>query len=407
MFLGIRIIHRGKKTFYIWSSKLLMMLFFLVLVPSLSVYIFRRFVLPSVLILIANLTCAYGIQDNSFYPGADSENVSLAECLQTDLIHNSIWGTEVGKNALEYGYVCKYGGGAYAEEDVWQDSPFSHARGTVSPPEWIIRGGNSQEWERTHSEHYTYFRGERLSNLGYVSLHQCRRVLKDYKTFYTWKNSIPFIIAFSGGAILANTSLDQDFRNWYQRDVRTSGTDNFATACKVFGEGKYMIPTALGLAVLGTLWDDYTPGSVVSDYGFRVTRAYLVGAPPLLFLQALTGGARPCEDSEYSSHWRPFTENHGVSGHAFMGAVPFITAAQMSDNIFMTGIFYFLSTWTAWSRINDDAHYLSQVIMGWTLAYVSCTAVGETEKEYPGGVYVSMMPSIQPDQVGVTLAVRW
>jgi hypothetical protein len=56
-----------------------------------------------------------------------------------------------------------------------------------------------------------------------------------------------------------------------------------------------------------------------------------------------------------------------------------MTAAQMSDKPCIKGLFYVLSTFPAWSRVNDDSHYLSQVVLCWYLAYLSVRAVSATE----------------------------
>jgi len=68
-----------------------------------------------------------------------------------------------------------------------------------------------------------------------------------------------------------------------------------------------------------------------------------------------------------------------VSGHAVIGSVPFITAAQMSDEIYWKAAFYGLSTLSGWSRINDDVHCFSQAVLGWFLGYLSCTVVTKTD----------------------------
>jgi hypothetical protein len=104
----------------------------------------------------------------------------------------------------------------------------------------------------------------------------------------------------------------------------------------------------------------------------------LVGAPPLYCLQWAIGASRPGESSAESS-WKPFQDSNGVSGHAFVGAVPFLSAAKMSDGILAKSAFYAGSTLCGWSRINDDSHYASQVVLGWCLAYASASAVDRSQ----------------------------
>lgn len=203
-------------------------------------------------------------------------------------------------------------------------------------------------------------------------------ICDDYCNYYSCRNARRYAFAIAGGAILANTSLDRDFQDWYQRDVRSTETDNFACFWRGFGVGEYVAPAFVGLAIAGKAFDQFPVADMVGEHGYRTTRAYLVGAPPMVFSQHLLGGSRPSEPP-HSSRWRPFNDNNAVSGHSFVGAVPFITAAQMSENRLMKACFYTLSTFPAWSRVNDDSHYLSQVCLGWYMAYMACRSVNETE----------------------------
>jgi membrane-associated phospholipid phosphatase len=103
------------------------------------------------------------------------------------------------------------------------------------------------------------------------------------------------------------------------------------------------------------------------------------------------------------SYWQPFRHANAVSGHAFMGAVPFITAAQMTDRPCVKGLLYALSGFTAWSRVNDDAHYLSQVLLGWYVAYLSVRAVSTTEAKslLPRGL--TIFPVSESGSAGIGL----
>jgi hypothetical protein len=80
-----------------------------------------------------------------------------------------------------------------------------------------------------------------------------------------------------------------------------------------------------------------------------------------------------------------------------------MTAAQMSDKPCVKGLFYALSTFPAWSRVNDDAHYLSQALLGWYLAYLSVRAVSATEGhgKLPRGL--TLFPVCGDGSVGIGL----
>ena len=224
----------------------------------------------------------------------------------------------------------------------------------------------------------------------------------DYEHYYTWSNMRDLMLGVAAGSLLANTSMDQDFQDWYQDDVRSAGTDDFSSFWRTFGDGYIFIPAFAALAAAGSACDGHPLGDATGDFSARTTRAYLVGAPPMVFMQYCLGGSRPGE-TEFESRWRPFEDSNAVSGHAFIGAVPFITAAKMTDRPLLKGGFYLCSTFPAWSRVNDDKHYLSQICLGWWMAYLACNVVNRTECE---DRRLTLTPVTTPEMVGMGVIYR-
>ncbi len=206
------------------------------------------------------------------------------------------------------------------------------------------------------------------------------QTVADYKNFYRWKNLSVLAVGFGVGAIGANTELDQHIRNWYQKSVRSNSSDNVAKVAKMFGEGAYEAPAAVAAWLVGETCYDTRLGDVIGEWGDRELRSLFVGTPALLFMQYATGASRPGETTA-ESRWKPFTDNNGVSGHAFMGALPFINAAKMTDEVPLKIGFYACSAFAGWSRINDDAHYTSQVFLGWWMAYWTATCIDLTDHQ--------------------------
>jgi hypothetical protein len=228
-------------------------------------------------------------------------------------------------------------------------------------------------------------------------------VWHDYQNYYSGPNLCDLGLGIGVAAVFAETPLDQHFRDWYQDDVRTPGTDNVARFFKNFGEATYVVPSIVGLTVAGELLDEDPTAAVVGQYGERVSRAYLVGAPPMLFLQAALGSSRPGWEP-YGSQWHPFVGDNAASGHAFVSSVLFLTAADMVGDPLLKGALCVGSTVTGWSRINDDAHYLSQVILGWWLGYLAVRTVDHTELE---AQLFRLTPLVTPEMTGVGFTQRW
>lgn len=225
-------------------------------------------------------------------------------------------------------------------------------------------------------------------------------VCEDCKNFYSWPNLGIIGLELAVAAPLANTTADQHIQRWYQCNVRSSGTDGAAAVAKQFGEHFYTVPIYIGAAALGRLAADTRPGPVVEEWGCRSLRAMIVGAPAIGVLQVALGSARP---DQGSSSWRPFHGSTGVSGHAFVGAVPFLTAASMTDQLWLQAPLVAASTFTTWSRVNDGAHYTSQAILGWCIGCSAVLSVNATERQRA----VRVIPSGPSGEPGVSMEIRY
>ena len=239
-----------------------------------------------------------------------------------------------------------------------------------------------------------------IANENNTSVSVWDTIKNDYKNYYTDKDRlVRFGIAFGIGGIIANTNIDQSFQNRYQDNIRSKSTDDFSKIVKQFGNGKITIPFALLASSLNLAYDD----SIIGKWGAYTSRAFLVGAPGLLAMQFVTGGSRPSEKRSYHSSWRPFKDNNGVSGHAFMGSIPFLVIYKMSDNVYLKYSAFAASFLTAWSRVNDNQHYLSQIALGWYMGYEAVDSVFQTNKQRG----YAFEPFIKYDAVGLAYVYRW
>ncbi len=246
----------------------------------------------------------------------------------------------------------------------------------VDGPEITFSDALAGHWDQIRSDHAEYYSAEGL----------------------TW-----LAAGLSAGALMANTAFDEHFlRDTYAENVVLAPSHEFYERLhqpKVLGDGWYTIPAFALVAFSEPLLDRWEFGHVPAEWGRRSLRTILVGAPPMLVLQVLTGGSRPGETSS-QSHWKPLQDNNGVSGHSFMGAVPFMSAAKMTDNGWLKAGLYAASALPALSRVNDDQHYFSQSFLGWWLAYAAASAVHRTESSK---ARFHILPLPQPDGFGVAI----
>ena len=230
-------------------------------------------------------------------------------------------------------------------------------------------------------------------------------LLADHSNYYSRKSLGKLAVGVGVSAVVANTSMDEHFRDFYQENVRNVQTDEYTEALhtpKILGNGYLTLPVFAGAALMGSWFDEAPAGRGVGEWGQRSLRTVLVGAPPLLAMQMATGASRPGE-SGAGSAWKPFQDVNGVSGHSFMGAVPFLSAAKMTDDPLWKSAFYFGSTLAGISRINDDGHYASQVMLGWWMAYIAADAVNQTQRTTKN---LSVFPMAFGDGMGVGVEYR-
>ena len=221
-------------------------------------------------------------------------------------------------------------------------------------------------------------------------------IRSDYANFYSCQSLAILGVGFGIGAVMANTSIDQHLRDNYHAHIG----DSAKKAIHHFhplGSGNLVIPVMAVSTLAEVFWPDTLLGDTVGVWGENSMRALLVGGPPLLLMQRVTGGSRPGENP-WGSHWRFFKDSNGVSGDAFIGGVAFITAAKMTDNYLLKTGFYALSVMPALGRINDDAHYPSQAFLGYFLAYMACTAVDLTNYE---SEHVAIVPLVGENTSGI------
>jgi hypothetical protein len=213
---------------------------------------------------------------------------------------------------------------------------------------------------------------------------------EDWKHFWGWPNVAG--CRWASRLHLANTSADRDIRRWYQTRIRAvprqPGGDRERRRTGVGrGADRHGAAAVLGLVEGGSPTD----GGLWEWSSRRCGRC---GLPPVIALYFLLGPERPNGDSR----WQPFNDWHGVSGHTFIGAIPFLTAAAMTDDPLVKAPLVLGSFLTGWSRIHKDEHYFSQVALGWWMAYLAVLAVDQTQD---GRNALTVTPTVTPEGRGV------
>lgn len=194
-----------------------------------------------------------------------------------------------------------------------------------------------------------------------------------------WKNNygrrafIKLGIALSGAGLLAYSGIDEAVESFHSGTLRSSMTDRFSGLVKPAGERFWFGNWALVASL-----DAWVRSNAFSRWGRANFEAMVVGLPVLWTLQRGLGANRPSSD-DGSPRWRPMKAANSASGHAFIAAVPWLTLARRHNLMPVKQGARIASLLTGWSRLNDRKHYVSQIILGWTIAWNAVSAVADDE----------------------------
>jgi hypothetical protein len=228
-------------------------------------------------------------------------------------------------------------------------------------------------------------------------------VCSDYKNMYLSWNVLGLGAAIGIAAPLANTSADERVQNWLQRQARGGDADRWASDVERYAGYGTVIPVVVVAAIGGQFWGDTKCGSVLGDWGTRSTRALLVGAPTVVILQVALGAGEP--GSANGAAWRPRHDGReAVAAEAFVGAVPFLSAASMTDIRPLRWALVGGSFITTWANLHNDSNYLSQALLGWSIAALATCSVNQSNAV---GNRVHFVPLALPQGVGAGVQVHY
>ena len=161
------------------------------------------------------------------------------------------------------------------------------------------------------------------------------------------------------GGLSALMLLDHPSRDYFQRN-RSTQSDDVAGALRHFGQ-----PEVFGTVTLGLLGAGLISGNDdVTRAGGRLAATLALAGATATGLKLGTGRPRPNESSDVDG-FEPFSGQDAMpSGHT---TVAFALATALSDDIHRTWAsvgLYTIATGVGWSRMNDDKHWLSDVVAG-------------------------------------------
>lgn len=188
-------------------------------------------------------------------------------------------------------------------------------------------------------------------------------------------DSVPTTIRWWHGAIvlggLSALILVDEPAHRFIEDQRSGTSDDFARTVRHFGQVEVYGTITAGMVAAGLV----THTDELTRAGARLaTTLALAGATSTIAKFGL-GRPRPSENPD-PDVFKPFSGDDAMpSGHSTMA---FALATALADDIHNTSAsigLYTLATGVAWSRMNDDRHWLSDVAAGAVVGITSAKLV--------------------------------
>ena len=175
------------------------------------------------------------------------------------------------------------------------------------------------------------------------------------------------VLAVAGGSA-ALIAVDKPVERLFQNH-RSSTTDDLASGFRQWGDARVALATTAGITLVGVAVHD----DAVRDAGLRAAGSVAVGAVATEILKFGLGRGRPAAFAS-ATDFQPFTSAHDSLNVASRGSFPsghsmiaFALATSLADDIHdhaATVALYSIATGTALSRLNDNRHWLSDVVAG-------------------------------------------
>ena len=185
--------------------------------------------------------------------------------------------------------------------------------------------------------------------------------------------------AVLGGVGLLMT-VDEPVQRLVQHHLRSKTTNDISSVFRQEGEAPYYAGISLGVLGVGLVTG--RPG--IRQAGIRLVAAVGLSAAEMEVIKHVVGRSRPNEDvGAFSFH--PFTSLKDSAGVETRGAMPsghvtaaFAVATSLADDIkspLAHVLLYAAAAGTAFARINDNRHWLSDTGMGAVLGIYTAKVV--------------------------------
>lgn len=169
-------------------------------------------------------------------------------------------------------------------------------------------------------------------------------------------------------------AYDHEIKDWSQGN-RSNSTDRIAEFAKPFGNGFYTLPPLGAFYFYGRFFKDPRASKV----SLLSIKSFVISGIFTQVVKSFGHRHRPSSGTGQNRWDGPGISSSNLSfpsGHSSSAfAVGTVIASEYKDKWFIPPLAYGISTLTALSRINDNAHWASDVFFGSAIGYFTAKAI--------------------------------
>jgi hypothetical protein len=201
-------------------------------------------------------------------------------------------------------------------------------------------------------------------------------------------------LAVLGGYALL-TTMDEGMRD-VMTHHRSDASNTLSSFTRHMGQPEVYASAGLGMVAVGLV----SGNDKIRDAGIRVSRSLALTGVVVTVAKLTAGRSRPSRDGSDADDFRPFSgQTSAPSGHSAMAFALATSLSEELGNRYATAVLYTMAAGTAWSRVNDNVHWFSDVVAG--------AAVGVVSAKFMNGklgLFGIKPPAIRPSADGVSLS---
>ncbi|MBK8809049.1 MAG: phosphatase PAP2 family protein [Bacteroidales bacterium] len=213
-------------------------------------------------------------------------------------------------------------------------------------------------------------------------------------------NSRKNILLFGvfGTALTTSYFFDESVKAWSSEHKHRSIDVLCQYVFEPYGSGLYP------LIITGSM---YAIGSIIKDDKLRYTsmntlKAVVISGAIARIYKISFRRERPSTASSNSEWFKSINNNSFISGHTTLAfAVSSMLFLEYKKTVWIPVVSSILALGAGYSRIYEDKHWLSDILAGAIIGYGTAYVV------YKSKSWLTIIPQINPNQVGISVDIRF